>query len=57
MVMYGHAWLCIVMYGREWSCMVMYGHVWSSMVMEMVIHGFVEQQMEFWDYRKYGEYR
>ena len=31
------------MYGREWSC--------------MVIHGFVGEQMEFWDYVKYGEYR
>jgi len=21
----------------------------------MVIHGFVDEQMEFWDFRKYGE--
>ena len=23
----------------------------------MVIEGFVGEQMEFWDYRKYGEFR
>ena len=41
------------MYGHVWSFMVKYGHGMS----QMVIHGFVEQQMKFWDYRKYGEYR
>ena len=48
-----------LMYGDVWS----FGHVWLFMVMygngmsQLVIHGFVEQQMEFWDYRKCGEYR